>query len=383
MSQSTPASAYQPTSNGVPLSVEPEQYGLQGPPSLMNGLGPTAASQTWPQSLHSFAGYNSRQLGQSSAADHASSLSSLFDQLSVGQASAHGNFQQLTSLSNSQVGKACGFKALEHTGFPTILQAEAQQMSLQMLFPREFDRGLPQAQSLSQSAPGSLQAQLSSLGLSSGPWSSQLSSTVSSQANSSLTSLQLHQQRNGHRPVCRCVLRLGYLQNALVHSLSSAPADCIPSLQVLVLGPLPVRASLPFCSSSKLRRPPTCRLKRPSLPVLPERYMQVWLRLSLQAHSGLACEQLWHSSCPEQRLSPRRAQPAVGTPEPGNQTQLNAQTMLFSKCSGACRHLLYSFGGVLRPELYWIFSGRSDLLASSHTPEYHVLAKSFQTLWCL
>lgn len=212
MPQSTPASAYPPASNGVPLSVDPEQYGLQGSSSFMNSLGPTAASQTWPQSLNSFAGYNSRQLGQNSAADHASSLSSLFDQLSVGQASAHGNFQQLTSLSNSQVGEPCGSMPVELSGVSRNHHAEVSQIVLQMLFPRDFDRGLPQTQSLSQSAPGSLQAQLSSLGLSSGPWSSQLRSTVSSQANSTLTSLQLHQQRNGHRPVCRYVLRLEYLK---------------------------------------------------------------------------------------------------------------------------------------------------------------------------
>lgn len=124
LSQSTPASAYPPASNGVPLSADPEQYGLQGSSTFMNDLGPAAASQTWPQALHSFAGCNSRQLGQSSAADHASSLSSLFDQLSVGQASAHGNFQQLTSFSNSQVGVSFAFMLflLKHPGFRTGLR---------------------------------------------------------------------------------------------------------------------------------------------------------------------------------------------------------------------------------------------------------------------
>ncbi|KAK9831636.1 hypothetical protein WJX74_003574 [Apatococcus lobatus] len=175
MSQSSAAPIYPSASDGMSVPLGPEQYGLQAQSSsFMNDLGPAAASQTWPQSLHAFSGFNSRQPGQNSAGDHTTSLSGLFDQLSLGQVSAQGNLQQLSSYSNPQ-----------------------------MLLPRDFEAGATHPQSLSQSAPGSLQAQLSSLGLASGPWSSQLSSAVSSQANSSLTSLQLHQQRNGHRPVCR------------------------------------------------------------------------------------------------------------------------------------------------------------------------------------
>lgn len=106
MSQSTAASAYTPPSDGESLPLGPEHYGLHAPStSFMTDLGPAAASQTWPQSLHTFSGYNSRQIAQDPARDHATSLSGLFDQLTLGQASAQGNFQQLSAYSTSQVGK--------------------------------------------------------------------------------------------------------------------------------------------------------------------------------------------------------------------------------------------------------------------------------------
>ncbi|KAK9850958.1 hypothetical protein WJX84_011722 [Apatococcus fuscideae] len=160
---------------GLPLSLGLEQYGLQAASSsYLENLGQTAAHQSWPQSLYDIAGYSNRQAGQSPDGDVATSIASVFDQLTLGPPLQQGGLSQVTSLSHSQ-----------------------------MMFTRDLEGSLQNPYGLSQSAPSSLQAQLSSLGLSSGAWSSQLSSAVSGQMNTSLTSLQLHQQRNGHRPVCR------------------------------------------------------------------------------------------------------------------------------------------------------------------------------------